>query len=71
VVTPAESRQRVARAPARSGYVQEGLRGIPSYTNGRNHAVDIEGRAQLAAQREQWQAVDGTLRGIWMQACAV
>ena len=27
-----------------------------------------EGRAQLAAQRQQWQVVDGTLRGIWMKA---
>lgn len=24
-----------------------------------------EGRAQLAAQRQQWQVVDDTLRGIW------
>src|SRR5688572_29154656 len=23
------------------------------------------GRAQLAAEREQWQAVDATLRGVW------
>lgn len=28
-----------------------------------------EGRAELAAQRQRWKAVDGTLRGIWMQAC--
>jgi transcriptional regulator len=27
------------------------------------------GRAQLAAQRQQWQMVDTTLRGIWMKAC--
>jgi DNA-binding PadR family transcriptional regulator len=26
------------------------------------------GRAQLAAQRQQWQVVDHTLRGIWMKA---
>jgi PadR family transcriptional regulator, regulatory protein PadR len=25
------------------------------------------GRAQLAAQREQWRVVDKTLRGIWMK----
>ena len=24
-----------------------------------------QGRTQLAAEREQWQAVDATLRGIW------
>ena len=29
------------------------------------------GRTHLAAQREQWKAVDGTLRGIWMEACTV
>jgi DNA-binding PadR family transcriptional regulator len=28
------------------------------------------GRAQLAAEREQWQAVDATLRGVW-QAVAI
>src|ERR1041385_4505574 len=27
-----------------------------------------QGRAHLAAQREQWQVVDKTLRGIWMKA---
>ena len=33
------------------------------------YRITKEGRAQLTAQREQWKAVDGTLRGIWMQAC--
>ena len=33
------------------------------------YRITREGRAQLAAQREQWRAVDGTLRGIWMQGC--
>jgi DNA-binding PadR family transcriptional regulator len=37
---------------------------------GRKHyRIGREGRAQLAAQRRQWQAVDGTLRGTWMEAC--
>ena len=26
---------------------------------------------ELAAQRQQWKAVDGTLRGIWLEACTV
>jgi PadR family transcriptional regulator, regulatory protein PadR len=42
--------------------------------NGRRrkyYRITKEGRAHLAAQREQWKAVDGTLRGIWMQACTV
>ena len=40
--------------------------------NGRRrkyYRITKDGRAQLAAQRRQWKAVDGTLRSIWMQAC--
>src|SRR5438067_1731776 len=40
--------------------------------NGRRrkyYRITREGRAQLAAQRQQWKVVDGTLRGIWMKAC--
>jgi PadR family transcriptional regulator PadR len=33
------------------------------------YRITKDGRAQLAAQRRQWQVVDGALRGIWMQAC--
>ncbi|MCX6599363.1 MAG: helix-turn-helix transcriptional regulator [Acidobacteria bacterium] len=33
------------------------------------YRITAEGRAQLAAQRQQWQVVDETLRGIWMKAC--
>ena len=32
------------------------------------YRITKEGRAQLASQREQWQVVDETLRGIWMKA---
>ena len=42
--------------------------------NGRRrkyYRITKEGRAHLAAQRRQWKVVDGTLRGIWMQACAI
>jgi DNA-binding PadR family transcriptional regulator len=35
----------------------------------RYYRITMEGRAQLAAQRQQWQVVDDTLRGIWMKAC--
>lgn len=35
------------------------------------YRITKEGRAELAAQRQQWQAVDKTLRGIWMKACTV
>jgi DNA-binding PadR family transcriptional regulator len=33
------------------------------------YRITKDGRAQLAAQQRQWQVVDDTLRGIWMQAC--
>src|ERR671916_269893 len=31
------------------------------------YRITKAGRAQLAAQKQQWQLVDNTLRGIWMQ----
>jgi PadR family transcriptional regulator, regulatory protein PadR len=33
----------------------------------RYYRITREGRAELAAQRKQWQVVDGALRGIWMK----
>ena len=33
------------------------------------YRITSEGRAQLAEQRQQWQVVDDTLRGIWMTEC--
>lgn len=33
------------------------------------YKITSEGRAQLAVQRQQWQVVDDTLRGIWMKRC--
>ena len=35
------------------------------------YRITKAGRVQLAAHREQWRAVDGTLRGIWMRVCTV
>jgi PadR family transcriptional regulator len=40
--------------------------------NGRRrkyYRITKAGRSQLAAQRQQWQVVDDTLRGIWMKVC--
>jgi transcriptional regulator len=34
----------------------------------RYYRITKEGRAQLAAQRQQWQVMTNTLHGIWMQA---
>ena len=33
------------------------------------YRITKPGRAQLAAQKQQWQVMDQTLRGIWMKAC--
>lgn len=33
------------------------------------YKITSEGRAHLAVQRQQWQVVDDTLRGIWMKRC--
>ncbi len=33
------------------------------------YSITEEGLAQLAVQKQQWEVVDGTLRGIWMKAC--
>jgi PadR family transcriptional regulator PadR len=30
------------------------------------YSITAQGRAQLAEQRQQWQAVDATLRNIWL-----
>ena len=35
------------------------------------YRITKEGKAQLAAQRQQWKAVDSALHGIWMKACTV
>jgi PadR family transcriptional regulator PadR len=33
------------------------------------YRITKDGRLQLVTQRQQWQVVDDTLRGIWMKAC--
>jgi transcriptional regulator len=35
----------------------------------RYYRITKDGRTQLAAQRQQWQVVDDTLRGLWAKAC--
>jgi DNA-binding PadR family transcriptional regulator len=40
--------------------------------NGRRrkyYGITAEGEAQLAEEREQWQAVDATMRGLWSALC--
>ena len=53
----------------RQGYVGAKWTASASGRRRKYYRITSEGRAQLAAQRQQWQAVDGTLRGIWMKEC--
>jgi PadR family transcriptional regulator len=55
----------------RQGHVAAKWAASESGRKRKYYRITKEGRAQLAAHREQWKAVDGTLRGIWMQACTV
>ena len=55
----------------RQGHVAAKWAASESGRKRKYYRITNEGRAQLAAHREQWKAVDGTLRGIWMQACTV
>ena len=51
----------------RQGYVA--ARWVTS-DNGRRrkyYRITKEGRVQLTAQRQQWQVVDDTLRGLWLK----
>ena len=53
----------------RQGLVAAKWSGAESGRQRRYYRITREGRAQLAAQRQQWQVVDDTLRGIWMKVC--
>jgi DNA-binding PadR family transcriptional regulator len=55
----------------RQGYVSAKWDASESGRRRKYYRITEEGRAELAAQRQQWNAVDGTLRGIWMKVCAV
>jgi DNA-binding PadR family transcriptional regulator len=35
------------------------------------YRITKDGRAELAAQRQKWQVVDNTLRGLWLKAEAL
>ena len=49
----------------RFGYVEARWEVAESGRRRKYYRITDLGRAQLAAQRDQWQAVDATLRGIW------
>jgi transcriptional regulator len=52
----------------RQGYVAAKWRASDNGRRRKYYRITKEGRSQLTAQREQWQVVDDTLRGIWLKA---
>ncbi len=49
----------------RLGYVEARWIVAESGRNRKYYRITSKGRAQLAEERKQWQAVDATLKGIW------
>jgi DNA-binding PadR family transcriptional regulator len=49
----------------RLGHVEARWEVAPSGRRRKYYRITSRGRAQLAEERAQWQAVDATLRGIW------
>ena len=54
----------------RLGHVEARWEVAESGRRRKYYRITSQGRAQLADERRQWQAVDATLRGIW-QALAL
>jgi DNA-binding PadR family transcriptional regulator len=54
----------------RLGYVEARWEVAESGRRRKYYRITSQGRAQLAAEHQQWQAVDATLRGLW-QALSV
>ena len=51
----------------RQGYVVAKWRSSDIGRRRKYYRITKEGRVQLEAQRNQWQVVDDTLRGIWLR----
>jgi PadR family transcriptional regulator, regulatory protein PadR len=49
----------------RTGHIQARWQIAESGRRRKYYRITPQGRAQLAEERRQWQAVDATLRGIW------
>ncbi len=50
---------------SRQGHVEDRWETAENGRRRKYYRITEQGRAQLAEQRSQWQAVDATLRGIW------
>jgi PadR family transcriptional regulator PadR len=56
----------------RLGHVETRWEVADSGRRRKYYSITSHGRAQLAEERRQWQAVDDTLRGIWLAlSCSV
>jgi len=53
----------------RLGHVEARWEVAESGRRRKYYRITSLGRAQLAEERKQWQAVDATLRGIWQAIC--
>ncbi|HVT45164.1 MAG TPA: helix-turn-helix transcriptional regulator [Thermoanaerobaculia bacterium] len=51
----------------RLGYVEARWEVAESGRRRKYYGITPQGRAQLAAERRQWEAVSATLRGIWRE----
>jgi len=49
----------------RLGYVKARWEAAETGRKRKYYRITPQGRAQLAEERKQWQAVDATLRGVW------
>ena len=49
----------------RLGYVKARWETAETGRRRKYYQITDEGRAQLSAERQQWQVVDSTLRGLW------
>ena len=55
----------------RLGHIQARWQVADSGRRRKYYRITSQGRAQLAEERRQWQAVDATLRGIWRMVSLV
>ena len=55
----------------RLGHIQARWQVADSGRRRKYYQITPQGRAQLAEERRQWQAVDATLRGIWRMVSLV
>jgi len=55
----------------RLGHIQARWQVADSGRRRKYYRITPQGRAQLAEERRQWQAVDATLRGVWRMVSLV